>query len=68
MELTDLYDTILNMLIYQMTESAAVFGLPRLISNARDYILDAPVDGPWNDVDMEAGEVFIECPHRLEYL
>ena len=51
-----------------MTESIAIFGLPRLISSARDYILDAPVDSPWNDVDVEAREVFIKYSHRLEYL
>jgi len=45
LELTDLHDTILNILIYQMTESVAVFSLPRLISSARDYILDTLVDG-----------------------
>ena len=70
LELTDFHDPVLNMPIYQMMESAVVFGLPRLIGNARDYMLDAPVDGPWNDDrDREAGEgFFIECPHRLEYL
>jgi hypothetical protein len=53
-----------------MTASAAVFGLPRLISSTRDYILDTPVDSPWNnDGDREAREgFFIKYPHRLEYL
>jgi hypothetical protein len=70
LELTDFHDPVLNMPIYQMMESVVVFGLPRLIGNARDYMLDALVDGLWNDDrDREAGEgFFIECPHRLEYL
>ena len=53
-----------------MTESVVVFGLPRLISSIRDYILDALVDSPWNDDrDREVGEgFFIKCLYRLEYL
>jgi hypothetical protein len=66
----DLYDPILNILIYQITESIAVFSLPRLISSIRDYMLDALVDSLWNnDGDKEAREgFFIKCPYRLEYL
>ena len=68
LELIDLHDTILNILIYQITESVAIFSLPRLISSVRDYILDTLVDSPQNDVDREAREVFIKYPYRLEYL
>lgn len=71
LEETDMVDPVLDMSVYKMTERAVVFGLPRL-GDERDYMLDAPIDGPWNDDDdgdREAGKgFFLRCPLRLEYI
>jgi hypothetical protein len=63
---------MLSMPIYRTTSDVGIFGLPTL-SSWRDYLIQAPRDGPWREDeeerDMEAGEgFFLKCDWTLEYL
>jgi len=70
---TQLEDAILQLDIYAMKGELVVFGLPGL-QEGRDYWVDAPLNGPWMDVDdsdrdgVAEKDFFLHVPWRLDYM